>query len=101
MLLQTSAVLKDFRATGTREGGSRDPFATDGITAVILTHVTIQGVSGGEGLIAPLAKIGRHVFILDAIRIDTLLSAGTLSATVLRAVMVMIVGRLPAATSVP
>lgn len=122
MLFETGADFEYFGAAGARECAhvyplvlvaavSADGRAVHQDVAVILTHVSLQGGNGGEGLVADAAEMGRHVLVFDVVRVDALLSAGTLPAvlgTVLRLLMVvvvlmvlvlvLVVGRLPAAT---
>lgn len=120
MLFETGANFEYFGAAGARECAhiyplvlvaavSADGRAVHQDVAVILTHVSLQGGNGGEGLVADAAEMGRHVLVFDVVRVDALLSAGTLPAvlgTVLRLLMVVVVlmvlvlvvvGRLPAA----
>lgn len=121
MLFETGANFEYFGAAGARECAhvyplvlvaavSADGRAVHQDVAVILTHVSLQGGNGGEGLVADAAEMGRHVLVFDVVRVNALLSAGTLPAvlgTVLRLLMVVVVlmvlvlvvvGRLPAAT---
>ncbi len=119
MLFETGANFEYFWAAGARECAhvyplvlvpavSADGRAVHQGVAVILTHVSLQGGSGREGLVTDAAEMGRHVLVFDVVRVDALLSAGTLPAvlrTVLRLLMVVVlvvlvlvvVGRLPAA----
>lgn len=121
MLFETGANFEYFGAAGARECAhvyplvlvaavSADGRAVHQDVAVILTHVSLQGGNGGEGLVADAAEMGRHVLVFDVVRVDALLSAGTLPAVlgtvlwllmvvvVLMVLVLVVVGRLPAAT---
>lgn len=119
MLLQTGANFKYFGAAGARECAHVNPLvlvppvSADGRAlhqhvAVILTHVSLQGGSRGEGLVTDAAEMCRHVLVFRVVRVDALLPAGTLPAVlgtvlgllivvVLIVLVLVVIGRLPAA----